>query len=63
MPITYTPGQHADYEITDTYARLLEAQIKECPELWLWTHNRWKRTHEQWLSRQQAKERQDNTPK
>ena len=31
MPITYTPGQHADYEITDTYARLLEAQNTPAP--------------------------------
>ena len=53
VPITYTPGQHADFEITDTYARMLEAQIQACPELWLWTHNRWKRTREQWLQRQQ----------
>ena len=28
--------------ITEQYARLLEQNILEQPELWLWTHNRWK---------------------
>ena len=28
--------------ITEQYARLLEQNIQEQPELWLWTHNRWK---------------------
>lgn len=33
----------ADYEITERYAALLEQQIRRHPELWLWTHRRWKR--------------------
>jgi KDO2-lipid IV(A) lauroyltransferase len=33
----------ADREITDTYARMLEEEIRRCPELWLWSHRRWKR--------------------
>ena len=39
------PKNTADGEITEAYARALEANIKEQPELWLWTHNRfkWKR--------------------
>lgn len=32
------------YEPTNRYYELLEKEIKENPELWLWTHNRWKRT-------------------
>lgn len=28
--------------ITEQYARLLEQNIREQPELWLWTHDRWK---------------------
>ena len=28
--------------ITKTYIHLLEKQIKEKPEDWLWTHKRWK---------------------
>lgn len=34
----------AEFEPTDRYYELLEAEIKANPELWLWTHNRWKRT-------------------
>jgi KDO2-lipid IV(A) lauroyltransferase len=30
------------YEITDRCTRLLEEQIKEHPEFWLWSHKRWK---------------------
>lgn len=31
-----------DYPITRQYAALLEQNIREQPEQWLWTHNRWK---------------------
>lgn len=34
----------AEFEPTNRYYELLEKEIKENPELWLWTHNRWKRT-------------------
>ena len=33
-----------EYEPTNMYYRLLAENIRETPELWLWTHNRWKRT-------------------
>ena len=29
-------------EIVKEYYRLLEENIKECPELYLWSHKRWK---------------------
>lgn len=29
-------------EVTERYTRLLEATIRRQPELWLWSHNRWK---------------------
>ncbi len=51
--ISLNPDEMADFEATDRYAALLEEQIRECPELWLWTHNRWKRTYEAWLQRSQ----------
>ena len=51
VPITLQPAESPEYEATDRYAQLLEEQIRECPELWLWTHNRWKRTYEKWLKR------------
>lgn len=33
-------------EIVRRYAKHLEAMIRECPELWMWSHNRWKHTPE-----------------
>ncbi len=30
------------YEIIDKYAQLLEESIKSSPEMWLWSHRRWK---------------------
>ena len=35
-----------EFEPTNLYYRILEEQIRKTPELWLWTHNRWKRTRE-----------------
>lgn len=32
----------AEFEITNLYLRTLEDNIREAPEYWLWTHNRWK---------------------
>lgn len=51
VPITLHPTECADYEVTNRYASLIEAQICEQPELWLWTHNRWKRSYEKWQER------------
>lgn len=42
-----------EFAVTEKYMRLLEDNIRECPELWLWTHNRWKRTrqgYQEWLA-------------
>lgn len=36
----------APYEITERYVRALEQMIRSCPELWLWSHSRWKHTPE-----------------
>jgi KDO2-lipid IV(A) lauroyltransferase len=36
----------SDYEITGRYADLLEEDIRRRPELWLWSHRRWKRRPE-----------------
>ncbi len=44
--MTDKPKEYKDYELTEMYARLLEQSINRQPELWLWTHNRWKRTKE-----------------
>ncbi|MBP5380205.1 MAG: lysophospholipid acyltransferase family protein [Bacteroidaceae bacterium] len=54
--ISMHPAELAEFEATDRYAALLEQQIKEHPELWLWTHHRWKRSHEEWLKRASSSE-------
>ncbi len=36
------PAETAENEITRLYAEYLEQNILEQPEIWLWTHNRWK---------------------
>ena len=52
--ISINADELGEFEATNYYAALLEAQIRECPELWLWTHNRWKRTYEEWVQKKQA---------
>ena len=42
-----------DNELTNMYYKLLEDGIKEQPSMWLWTHNRWKRTRQGWIERQE----------
>ena len=54
VPISLQPSDLAEFEATDRYVQLLEAQIQAQPHLWLWTHNRWKRTYERWLEREQS---------
>jgi len=44
-----------DYEATDLYMRMLEADIVKTPHLWLWTHKRWSRTKEEWMRRREMK--------
>lgn len=41
--IAETPQTTAEGEITEQYAKMLEKNIRGCPQLWLWTHNRWRR--------------------
>lgn len=49
--ITMEPQKMADFEITDIYFRMLEESIRQRPEFWLWSHNRWKRTREEFNRR------------
>lgn len=44
--VTREPDKMPEYAVTDRYFQLLEDTIRKCPELWLWSHNRWKRTRE-----------------
>lgn len=36
------PATNEDYPYTRLYLRMLEATIRRQPDLWLWTHKRWK---------------------
>lgn len=43
--LTDKPKETLPYEITELYVKTLENQIREQPELWLWSHRRWKHKH------------------
>lgn len=49
--ITREPQKMGEYEITDIYYQMLEESIRRAPEFWLWSHNRWKRTREEFNER------------
>jgi len=49
--ITRDPSQMGEFELTDTYFRLMEQTINRAPQYWLWSHNRWKRTREEFERR------------
>ena len=36
------PKQTSEHEITEAHTKMLEGYIKAKPELWLWSHKRWK---------------------
>ncbi len=50
--ITGNPSSIPDFQITDIYMNLLEKNIRNIPYIWLWSHDRWKRTKEEWIRRQ-----------
>ena len=52
IPMEDHPASVPETTLTDRYFELLEADIKEHPEMWLWTHKRWSRTKEEWFKRQ-----------
>ncbi len=41
------PQKEEKFALTEKYYRLLENSIKRAPAYWLWSHNRWKRTREE----------------
>ncbi|MBR1521066.1 MAG: lysophospholipid acyltransferase family protein [Bacteroidaceae bacterium] len=59
IPMEDHPATLPENTMTDWYFRLLEADIKEHPEMWLWTHKRWSRTKEEWLKRQEGNEEKE----
>ena len=49
--ITDDPNSMAEGDITRRFFNLLEESIRNRPEFYLWTHNRWKRTKEEFDQR------------
>lgn len=49
--ITRNPAEMGEQALTDTVFGLLEKNIRKAPEFWLWSHNRWKRTREEFNRR------------
>lgn len=46
--LTDNPNEYHEYGVTELYVKALEKTIRRQPQYWLWTHNRWKRTREEW---------------
>jgi len=42
VPLTETPKETAEHEITDMHVKYLEGMIRREPQYWLWSHRRWK---------------------
>lgn len=45
--ITKSPDEMPEYEITKQFFRMLEQTIRNNPAYYLWSHNRWKRSREE----------------
>ena len=56
--MTSEPQKEEKFALTEKYYRLLENSIKRAPEFWLWSHNRWKRTREEFNALYPEEERQ-----
>lgn len=47
ITITDNPKEEPEFKITRTFFELLEKQIRNAPEFYLWTHKRWKHRYAQ----------------
>lgn len=45
QPLCSEAGQAEEFEITKRFFQMLESSITRQPAFYLWTHDRWKRTH------------------
>ena len=45
------PKHRPNYELSELYMRELEKSIRRDPAYWLWSHNRWSRTYEEFQTR------------
>ena len=53
--ITREPNSLPEHEITRRFFQMLEETIRKNPPYYLWTHNRWKRTREEFDKRYEIK--------
>lgn len=61
VPVTTTPKDCPDNELTQIYCDRLEETIKRAPQYWLWSHNRWKRNRKEWIRlKEEAETRKRN---
>ena len=49
--ITKEPNSLPEHEITRIFFQMLEKTVRNAPQYYLWSHNRWKRTHEEYNRR------------
>ncbi len=49
--ITREPQKMKEFELTNIYYQMLEKSIQRAPSYWLWSHNRWSRTREEFNER------------
>lgn len=49
--ITKEPNRLPEHEITRIFFQMLEKTVQNAPQYYLWSHNRWKRTHEEYNRR------------
>lgn len=49
--MTREPQSLPEFQLTDSYFEQLQGSVRRHPELYLWTHNRWKRTRERFNRR------------
>jgi KDO2-lipid IV(A) lauroyltransferase len=54
--ITTDPKSTNEWELTDRYFSSLEQTILRDPAIWLWSHDRWKRTREEFNRRFEVKD-------
>ncbi|MFA6872719.1 MAG: acetyltransferase [Bacteroidaceae bacterium] len=53
VEMTNRPSELDEDALTIDYTNRLEQSIRKNPQYWLWSHNRWKRTHADYLKRMQ----------
>ena len=54
--LTENPKTTDEWQITDLYFQQLEENIRQNPTIWLWSHDRWKRTREEFNRRFEVKD-------